>query len=277
MKRKRLMWTLILLPVVVYFFILITLFLAQTSMLFPVGHIGPDTRLPAAAERLEIAAASGERLHGLHIPSDRRRGERLLILGFGGNAANASGTAAELHDLFPEADVVTFYYRGYPPSEGSPSAEALQEDSLRIHDIMIGRFRPDRTVAVGFSVGSGVAASLAGHRPLDGLILVTPFDSLGRVAASHYRWLPVRLLFRHDMEPAVNLRRSPTPVAIIAGGRDDLVPGPRTQALRLAVPILAFDRTIEDAGHNDIYGHPEFEEAMREALRRLLARPRQGP
>jgi len=276
-KRKRLMWTLILLPVFVYLFILIALFFGQARMLFPIGHIGPDAPLPATTERLEIALATGERLHGLHIPPNRRSGERLLILGFGGNAANASGTVTQLHDLFPEADVVTFYYRGYRPSEGRPSARALREDALVIHDAMRERLRPARTIAMGFSVGSGAAASLAGHRPLDGIILVTPFDSLGRVAASHYRWLPVRLLFRHDMEPARDLRRSPTPVAIIAGGRDDLVPGPRTQALRLAVPILAFDRTIEDAGHNDIYGHPEFEGAMREALRRLLARPRQGP
>lgn len=270
MKRKRLMWTLILAPAFVYLVILVALFLAQTWLLFPIGQTGPGPRLPATAERLEIGAASGERLHGIHIPPSGRRGERLLILGFGGNAANASGTAADLHDLFPEADVVAFYYRGYRPSEGSPSADALKEDSVRIYDSMKERLRPARTIAVGFSVGSGVAASLAGHRPLDGLILVTPFDSLGRVAGSHYRWLPIRLLFRHRMEPAQDLQRIPTPVAIIAGGRDTLVPGPRTQALRLAVPVLAFDRTIEDAGHNDIYGHPEFEGAMRQALQRLL-------
>lgn len=270
MKRKRLMWTLILAPALIYLVILVALFLAQTWLLFPVGRIGPDARLPAAAGRLEVGAASGKRLHGIHIPPSGRRGERLLILGFGGNAANASGTAALLHELYPQADVVAFHYRGYRPSEGSPSADALKEDSVRIHDSMKERFRPARTIAVGFSVGSGVAASLAGHRPLDGLILVTPFDSLGRVAGSHYRWLPVRLLFRHDMEPAQDLAGIPTPVAIIAGGRDNLVPGPRTQALRLAVPVIAFDRTIEDAGHNDIYGHPEFEGAMRQALQRLL-------
>ena len=81
----------------------------------------------------------------------------------------------------------------------------------------------------------------------------------------------MRLLFRHALEPAEDLRRRPTPVAILAGGRDRLIPGPRTQGLRLAAPILAFDRTIPDAGHNDIYDHPEFEPAMREALERVLA------
>ena len=268
-------WSLLLLPLFLYLALLASLYFGQTAMLFPVGHVGPSAPLPAGAERLDLAAASGERLGGVHIAPARRRGERLLILGFGGNAANAEGTAALLHDLFPEADIIAFHYRGYPPSGGRPSAAALREDAVLIHDFAQARLRPARTIAAGFSVGSGVAASLSAARPLDGLILVTPFDSLGRVAADHYRWLPVRLLFRHAMETAADLRRSPTPVAIIAGGRDDLIPGPRTQALRLAAPILAFDRTIADAGHNDIYGHPDFEDAMREALRRLRAWPRQ--
>lgn len=276
MKRKRLMASLLLFPLVAYLVLLAALYFGQTALLFPVGQVGPPGPLPPRAERVEIAAASGERLVGLHIPPARRRGERLLILGFGGNAANADATAALLHDLFPEADVATFHYRGYPPSEGRPGAAALREDAALIHDAMRARLRPARIVAAGFSVGSGVAAALAAERPLDGLILVTPFDSLGRVAGSHYRWLPVRWLFRHELEPARDLRRAPTPVALIAGGRDRLIPGPRTHALRLAAPILAYDRVIEDAGHNDIYGHPDFEPAMREALRRLRARPRRG-
>ena len=57
-------------------------------------------------------------------------------------------------------------------------------------------------------------------------------------------------------------------MAIVAGGRDTLIPGTRTQGLRLAAGNLAFDETI-DAGHNDIYRHPRFVPAMREALARL--------
>ena len=261
-------------PAFVYLLVCAALFFMQSSMIFPVDHVGPDVRLPANTERLDLAAASGEHLHGVHIPPVRRHGERLLILGFGGNGANASGTAARLHDLFPEADVVTFYYRGYPPSEGSPSAAALREDALAIHDLARARVRPSRTVAVGFSIGSAVAASLSARRPLDGLILVTPFDSLGVVAAGHYPWLPVRLLFRNAMEPGEDLQASPTPTAIIAGGRDRLVPSARTQALRLAAPQLVFDRTIEEAGHNDIYDHPDFAPAMREALSKMRRRGR---
>jgi uncharacterized protein len=57
------------------------------------------------------------------------------------------------------------------------------------------------------------------------------------------------------------------PVAIIAAERDQIVIPERTEALRKALPKLAFDRTIRGAGHNDIYGRSDFQLAMREALK----------
>jgi pimeloyl-ACP methyl ester carboxylesterase len=260
------MWWLLLAPVAVYAAICAALYLGQTAILFPAGQVGPPDQLPKAAERLELVAGSGERLHGVHVPPARRSGERLLVLGFGGNGWNAESAAVFMAQLFPEADVVVFHYRGYRPSEGRPGAGALLADAPLIHDFAIRRLRPERTVAVGFSIGGGVAASLAAQRRLDGLILVTPFDSLARVAGGHYPWLPVRWLFGHRMDPAQDLAGNPTPLAIIAGGRDTLIPAARTQALRLAVGNPAFDETIADAGHNDIYRHPRFAPAIREAL-----------
>lgn len=268
------MWLLILVPLAIYVAIAAAMFLAQTSLLFPAGQVAPAGPPPPGAEALELFTPSGDTLAGLHIPpvsgAEGPQG-RLLILGFSGNAWNAAAAAEYLHDLFPEADVVAFHYRGYAPSGGSPDAEAMQQDALLVHDFARTRLRPQRVVAVGLSIGSGVAPFLAARRPIDGLILVTPFDSLATLAAGHYPWLPVRLLLRHRMEPAAELRDSLVPVAIIAGDRDTLVRPARTEALRRAVPNLVFQRTLSGAGHNDIYDRPEFRRAAREALDRLLA------
>ena len=265
------MWWL-LVPILAWLAILATLYLNQTAMIFPVGQVGPAGPLPAAAERLQLSAESGDRLVGLHIPPRTPSAERLLILGFGGNAWNGDAAAAYLHDLYPHAHVVAFHYRGYPPSNGSPSADALRSDAILIHDAVRERLRPTRIIAVGFSVGSAIAAALAAQRPLDGAILVTPFDSLGRLAAGHYRWLPVRLLLRHKLDPARELAASSVPIAIVAAGRDTIVPPARTDALRRAVPRLAFDRTV-DADHNDIYDRPAFRSAMAEALASFSGAP----
>lgn len=270
-RGKRLIWSLILVPVLLYLAICAIMFFAQTSLLFPVGQVGAAGPLPPAAERLDVTAASGERLAGLRIPPARPAGERLLILGFGGNAWNTDEMAVLLAGLYPEADIVTFHYRGFPPSQGSPGAAAMREDAPLVFDFARRRFPSRRTIAIGFSVGNGVAASLAAQRPLDGLIMVTAFDSLWRVAAAQFPWLPVRLLFRNDLDPADDLAGSRIPVALISAGRDELVRPERTEALRAAIGNRVFDRTIPGADHNDIYRNPAFAPAMREALQSLAA------
>ena len=141
-----------------------------------------------------------------------------------------------LHDLYPSADVVAFHYRGYRPSTGTPSAEALLDDAPLVYDFAVDRVKPDRTIAVGFSIGSGVAASLARERPVDGLILVTPFDSLeGRGQRSLSLGCRSAPLFRHDMDAAAALKASKVPIAIIAAEHDELIRAARTDGLRAAV------------------------------------------
>jgi hypothetical protein len=130
-------------------------------------------------------------------------------------------------------------------------------------------------VAVGFSIGSGVAAHLARHRPTVGLVLVTPFDSLEALAGDLYWWAPVGLLLRHRMPTMDFVRGSPVPTALVMAERDTIVPPRRSAPLRAAIANLVFEGAI-DAGHNDLYGHPAFAAAMREALVRIEAAPREA-
>ena len=226
--------------------------------------------LPASAARLEVETPDGERLWGVHVPPARdRAGERLVVLGFGGNAWNADSLAAYLHGLFPDAEVVAFHYRGYRPSTGRPSAAALLADAPVVYDHVLDTVGTGRVVAVGLSIGAGVAAHLATRRPLAGLILVSPFDSLEALAREHFPWVPVAWLLRHHMSTVEFVRGLATPTALIAAGRDTIVPPRRTEAVRRAIPALVLDRTIAHADHNDLYHHPDFRAAMVEALARI--------
>ena len=238
------------------------------ELIFPTHAVAPADPLPRGAERLSLDAAGGAKLHGVHIaPSVSSGGPRTLVIGFGGNAWNGETVASFLHELYPEADVVAFHYRGYRPSTGRPSADALVEDAPLVLDFAARGVKPERIVAVGFSIGSGVAASLAKSGKLNGLILVTPFDSLKTVAQDLYPWVPgMGLLFPHELDTVAFLQGSNVPTAIVAAERDEIIPPSRTEALRGSAPNLVFDRTITGAGHNDIYGRSDFQAAMRQAL-----------
>ena len=262
------MWAvkLLLLLLLIYAAILIAFFFAQTALIFPARSVWDPAPLPPSAERLTLDIGEGERLHGVHIPPRVGGARRPVILGFAGNAWNAEDCALYLRDVYPDADIVAFHYRGYRPSTGSPSAAALLADGPLVYDFVSERFGARPIVAVGLSIGSGVAAHLAGRRAIAGAILVTPFDSLAAVGRSHYPWLPVGLLLRHRMDPAKDLRRSKVPIALIVAGSDTLIPPERARALASVVPNLVLNRTIEGAGHNDIYQHPAFRKGMDQAL-----------
>ena len=188
-----------------------------------------------------------------------------------GNAWNGQHVAEYLHQIYPAHDVIAFHYRGYRPSTGSPSGEALIADAPLVYDAAVNHLKPARVIGVGFSIGTGVVAQLAARRKLDGIILVTPFDSLKAVAESLYPWLPIGPFFRPEIDAARPLQQSHVRVAIIAAAKDEIVPKARTEALRHAVKNLVYERTIAGAGHNDIYGRSDFHDAMHAALDRLKA------
>ncbi|MCP4314701.1 MAG: alpha/beta hydrolase [Hyphomicrobiales bacterium] len=243
----------------------------QTHMLFParLASAGDPGALDSATP-LEVSAPENVRLVGMRIlPINGSDTGAPIILGFGGNAWNAATAAAYLHGLFPDNEVIVFHYRGYGPSTGQPSAAGLLSDSLLIFDHIQELLGSRNIVAVGFSIGSGVAAHLASRRPLAGLILVSPFDSLKALASQHYPWLPVRWLLRHKMDTAKSIPGVTAPTAVIAAEHDTVVSSRRTQVVRQAIPNLVLDLTIMGAGHNDLYDRAEFRSAMVKALEQI--------
>lgn len=267
--RNRAVRIVLILLVGLYLAACIALYFAQSRLLFPTWLVGPAGPLPAGAERLTLDAPDGTRLEGIHLPPLRGEGSGTVILSFAGNATNAQHLAERLQTALPEHPVVAFHYRGYAPSGGIAGAEAMADDAPLAYDLVVARYRPRRVVAIGVSLGSGVAASLAARRPLSSLVLVTPFDSLKNVARQIYWWVPVSLLMRHDLDSVAALKDARLPVAIIAAERDGLVRPERTDRLRRTVPNLRYDANLPGATHNDIFIRSGFDPALREAVRRL--------
>ena len=271
------MWLvkLVLLFATAYVVVVAVIYTAQSWLLFPTWLAAPlDLPLPATISSLAVETPDGTRLQGVRIPPSRPGDEnRLVVLGFGGNAWNAQSLAAYLHDLFPDAEIVAFHYRGYRPSTGRPSAAALLADAPIVYDHVLQTVGQGRVVAVGISVGAGVAAYLANRRALSGLILVTPFDSLEALAREHYPWLPIGWLLRHHMPTADFVRGLPIPIALITAERDRIVPARRTMAVRRAIAHPVLDRAITGADHNSLYRYPAFREAVVEALARIVEAP----
>ena len=244
------------------------LYVAQRSLIFRGAHM-QSVRLdqPRAPERLELTTADGSVLCGMLFRASA--GSTDLVIGFGGNMQDAEVLGQDLAVRLPKAHLVVFHYRGYGASTGRPSEEALYADALQIHDAMLERLRPARTFAVGISLGSGVATYLTKQRPLAGMLLITPYDSIEAVAKEQYFWVPVGLLLRDRFASVEHMRGNRTPVAVIAAEDDRVVRPQRTAALREQIANLVFERTLPGASHATIDHLPAYGGTFKEAFAAL--------
>jgi pimeloyl-ACP methyl ester carboxylesterase len=183
-------------------------------------------------------------------------GPKALIY-FGGNAEDVSLNIPEFSAAFPDRAIYLLHYRGYGGSSGKPSEQTLVADGLALFDEVHKRHQD--IVIVGRSLGSGIAVHVASLRPVERLVLVTPYDSLQDIAAHHYPYFPVRWLLLDKYEswryaPAVK-----APTLIIAAEHDEIIPRASSELLqsRFAAGVAAF-RVIPGTNHNTISGSPEY-------------------
>jgi pimeloyl-ACP methyl ester carboxylesterase len=112
---------------------------------------------------------------------------------------------------------------------------------------------------LGESLGCGVAAAAAKDSPvkIDGIILITPWDTLLSVAREKVTWLPVRLFLRDNYDTVGNLKGYQGRIAVIGAEQDAVIPIRHAKALFKSLSGGQGSRkmyTIKGAGHNDWLG-----------------------
>lgn len=189
----------------------------------------------------------------------------ILILYFGGNADDPR----EFTTLYPELeeyDIVTFNYRGYGKSDGTPSEKTLFEDALKIYD----EYSQNKDVIIiGRSLGSGVATYLASQRDAKGLILITPYDSIVSVAQNKYFFVPVKYLIKHKFESTKYIKELNLPIAIIEVANDTTVPNIHTQNLIKEIKNDMEHTIFTNTTHGDVLNHPDIGLLMSDFIGRL--------
>jgi pimeloyl-ACP methyl ester carboxylesterase len=173
------------------------------------------------------------------------------VIYFGGNRDDVGAKLSVFSETFPDQTVYLVNYRGYGGSTGKPSEAALIGDAQTIYDW--AALRHDRISVMGRSLGTGVATALAASRPVERLILITPYDSLSNVVADDVPWLPVSWLLRDHYNSAARITDVHAPVMVMIAGRDSVILRPRSDALCAAIPAaLRSTVVISGATHDDL-------------------------
>ncbi len=228
-------------------------FLLNSLLYFPSQALveTPGTRGLECRE-LAIHTEDGERLHGWWVPArSERLGHVLLCHGNGGNVGDRV-----LHaELLSGAgfDLLLFDYRGYGRSTGRPDEEGTYRDARAAREALLREAGAEGSPVfyLGESLGGAVALRLALEAPAQGLVLQSTFTGVRDMARQHYPFIPRALV--PDAYPS--LRRIPelrTPLLVLHGDRDEIVPLSHGKALHEAAPEPKRMQVFEGVGHNDL-------------------------
>jgi hypothetical protein len=269
MRKRFMTWLWVLLAV--YTFVVVAMFLAQRSLIYPAAALAPrlaDQGLPAL-QAVETEPEPGLRItHWYHPPSSEREP---LVVFFHGNGSDLASAFLKMRP-FLEAGfgLLAAGYRGYSGNPGKPSEPGLSADARSLLEWAAAQgYGRERLVFYGESLGTAVAVKLASERPPSALVLEAPPSSIADVAAAHYWYLPVRLLIRDPWDSLSRIAKVGAPVLIMHGERDRVVP------IRFGRKL--FDAAVEpkqaiwhaEARHTDILSHPDV---VRDVLDFIRAR-----
>ena len=144
-----------------------------------------------------------------------------LVIFFLGNADNSSNTCLvffnrNIYKYFDDYNLLVVDYPGYGISEGKTSERTMFDAALKVYDYATELEYVDKNniVVLGYSIGTGVATYVSLQRPINGLILVSPYDE----ALSLYNdnvnifYGPIKLLARYkfnSLEYAKSIKVAP--------------------------------------------------------------------
>lgn len=234
---------------------------------FPFGDVAtPEALGLEGVSAVSFPTSDGLSLNGWFISP---KTPDFTAIVFNGNAGNRS-YRAPLAAAFARANfaVLVFDYRGFGGNPGSPTESGLRLDARAAREYVIAQPNVDRErlVYFGESLGSAVATELAVDHPPAALVLRSPFTSLTDIGREHYPMLPVRWLLRDRYDAIGQIARVRSPVLIVGGDRDRIVPIAQTRQLYGAARDPKSLLIVDGADHNDealVHGRAMIEGVLR--------------
>lgn len=193
-------------------------------------------------------------------------GKPHAVIYFGGNGEAVSQNVSAFQNLLLDHTMYFVEYRGYGASTGEPSEVALYSDALKIYDTLsLEDF--ESVSVIGRSLGSGVATYLASKRQLDGMVLVTPYDSILNVAQQRYPIFPLSMLLKDKYESSDRAPELSLPTLVLIAPNDTVVPGSHTLDLIKSFKSKNVSQiTVPNTGHNSIVSDPIYYSSIRKFI-----------
>ena len=219
----------------------------------------PDTNVPdpqragvPGVDVVHLHTSDGLSLLSGYLPPAEPGG--FVVLYLHGNGGNI-GYRGERMRGFGAAGwgALLVEYRGYGGNPGAPTEAGLMLDAEAGLAWLQARGIPqERIVLWGESLGSNLAVRLADGRDFAAVLLESPFTSVAALAKRMYPFVPVDLLLKDRFETLPYITAVRSPVLIMQGGRDSLVPNAMGRELLERVTAQKEIWVAPEADHNDL-------------------------
>lgn len=246
------LWNFLITACAIYLLLCLYLYFMQDQLIF--FNAKADESQYQHWKSREYTVLSNDRtLHGWFYENTQIRNNTALIY-FGGNAEDVIynlDDASRYH-----ANKLFFTnYAGYGDSTGTPSEHTLYTDALNIFDQLVRQHQldPDKTFVMGRSLGSAVASHVASQRKTAGVILITPFTSMAKLAAEHYKLFPVHWLLKYNFNTLQNIQQTAAPLLLIAAANDEIMSASHIQALHAVARQPVKPAIIPHSSHNTLH------------------------
>ena len=181
---------------------------------------------------LDFTTPDGARLSGWLVRNtDAARAP--LVIYFDGSGSLTADMIPYTRKLM-DWSVALVNYRGFSPSTGTPSQARAFADATLIYDMLAQRpdIDPGRIVAMGYSLGTGIAVYLAEQRPVTGTILVAPYDSQTLIGLKQEPlYAPLTGVMKHYFDSIGRAPHIRSPLLCLIGAADPVIPPERSLRL----------------------------------------------
>ena len=219
---------------------------------YPTGFLPPQ-RYALHVEEVWITTADGVKLSAYFLP---HASSPKVLLWFHGNADNIGFGLEQMKALATmDVNILELDYRGYGKSDGSPEEAGIYRDADAAYRYLAAtrHFKPENVIIYGHSLGGAVAVDLASKRECGGLIVESSFTS-GRDMARRMFSIPLlAYVTKSRFDSIEKIKQARSPVLVIHGTRDTVIPFFMGEALYQAAPEPKAFFGVEGAGHNDIF------------------------
>jgi uncharacterized protein len=219
-----------------------------------------------------LTCSDGVKVHSWWIANPNAK---FTFLAFHGNAANITNRASIYQFLYASpANVLALEYRGYGRSEGVPSEAGFYRDAQAAYQYLVDtkRISPKSIVSFGQSIGTAVAAHLASHHDVAGVILEAPFPSASSLANKLFWFLPgLSLLVRSQFNTQMRLSETAAPLLVVHCTQDPIIPFKLGQAVYNSAQQVKYFVAINSLCHEEssLMAPGEYRTALQKFLSTL--------